>query len=69
MHISATLNKLAIGVVSIAMNIKLKNVSVYCTASKKKTLLYTMADMMSDEYFAITLVNFFHEKNLFAEQW
>ena len=59
MHIYVRLRELAIGVMSIAMNVVLANVSVYYTASKKTLVQWRV---MTDDHPAITFCNFFCEK-------
>ena len=58
-----TLNEQVIGIISIAMNVTLTNVSVYCTASERTLLQWLV---MSTDHPAITFVNFFPEKYLLA---
>ena len=55
---------IAIGVMSIAMNVMLTNMYVYCTASKR-TLLQRR--ILTDDHPAIMFCNFFHEKYLLGE--
>ena len=59
-----TLNKLLIGIMSLAINVTLTNVSVCCTASKRTTLRWRI---MTNDNLAITFVNFFCEKHLLGE--
>ena len=58
-----TLNERAIGIMSIAINVILTKVPVYCSASKRTLPQWCVK---TNDHLAITFVNFFHEKYLYG---